>query len=261
LDSLGRHEEADDCYASTPCPTGPHPERAWCECNTDPDILPQKTWYEMGGRLQNISLGVAMVDGGGKALAQYLNGARSWYDLGVALHFRGRFEAEVYCLDRALDIIPGYAAPWARIGVTYASLGVLEAAISAVGRSLEMNPGCAEYRMADYVVRDACQRDIWSAFDYLNSYEESDELEDPDEPEKPETGPEEAESIYNRLDSDHAPRGYGERLRDVACSKEDTGLLGAALEFVPQNAVAWTAKGSVLAMFEHHEEAVRCYDM
>ncbi len=123
LDSLGRFEEAIDCYDKA--------------LEIDPKCA--IAWNNKGRTLESLGHFDESIKCYSKALEINPQYDEAWYGKGNGLHSLGRFEDAIVCYDKTLKINPQYTAAWTNKGGNLAELRRFEEAIICYDKALEMD--------------------------------------------------------------------------------------------------------------------------
>jgi len=173
-----------------------------------------------------------------------------WTNNGASLHYLGRHEEAIRCLDKALLLDPNFTFAWINKGVSLGSLGRHEEAIRCFDKALEFDPHNALVWSNKGASLDSMSRfadphfvDSWQN---LGRYQEAIRCFD----KALEFDPHNALVWSNKGTSLDSLGRYQEAIR----------CFDKALEFDPHNVGAWTHKGISLRNLSHYEEAFHCFD-
>ena len=179
--------------------------------------------------------------------------AGEWNNKGASLHYLGRNEEAIRCLDKALELDPHFIFAWINKGVSLGSLGRNEEAIRCFDKALELDPrnvgawsnkGTSLDSLGSY--EETIRKDSWDNLRSLGRYEEAIRCFD----KALELDPHFTLAWYNK----------GTSLRNLGRYEEAIRCYDQALELDPRYVAAWTNKGVSLRNLGRYEEAFRCFD-
>ena len=154
---------------------------------------------------------------------------------GVALGDLGRYEEEILCYDKALQIDPKFVEAWYNKGVVLGYLDRYEEAILCFDKALQIDPKYVDAWYAKGI-----------ALGYLGRYEEEIFCYD----KALQTDPKYLKAWYNK----GIVLGYLDRYEEAILCYDK------ALQIDPKFLEAWYNKGVALGYLGRHEEALLCFD-
>jgi tetratricopeptide (TPR) repeat protein len=162
LSSLGRVEEAIDCYdraiethkrsvgawsnkGSCLYSLGRHEEAIGC-LDTALGINPHHagTWTTKGLCLASLGRLGDAIHCHDKALELDPQYTKAWSNKGIGLHSLGRYEEAIHCFSIALQIDAQYSKAWSNRGLSLAHMGRFGEAISCYDKALQIDPQYAK---------------------------------------------------------------------------------------------------------------------
>ncbi len=194
-----------------------------------------RSWLELGIYHRKLKKYDAELTCYGRALEIDPQYATAWNNKGWALNELRRYEESITCLDKALEIDPQLAAVWNNKGFALNRLRRYEESITCLDKALEIDPQHA-----------AAWNNKGSGLNESGRYEESITCLD----KALEIDPQLAVAWHNK----------GSALNELRRYEESITCLDRALEIDPQYATAWSNKGFALNELRRYEEAIACYD-
>ncbi len=253
LATLGRHEEAVDCYDKalridpreaaawfnkgvSLSALGRHEEAIACyDKAIEIDPRDEPAWYNRGVNFAALNRREEAIASFEKAIEIDPRDETAWCAKGVNLAALGHREEAIACWDRALAIDTHCVAAWCAKGVSLATSGRHKEAVACFEESLKIDQQLAP---------------VWSnmanSLTALNHRDEAIACCD----KALAINPEDEAAWYNR----------GISLAAMDRHEEAIVCFNNALKIDPRLAAAWSDKGRALGSLGRHEEAVACYD-
>jgi tetratricopeptide (TPR) repeat protein/tRNA A-37 threonylcarbamoyl transferase component Bud32 len=253
LDSIGRHEEAIQCYDKAlvldPRNTdswnnkgnslhslGRHEEAILC-FDRALEIKPDEAdaWNNKGNGLDSLDRYEEAIRCFEKALDLNPRFAAAWSNKGNSLNKWGRYEDAICCFNQALELDPRMVEAWSDNGVSLHSLGRYDEAICCFNKALELNP------LATKVLNNK-----GSSLNRKGRFEEAICLF------------EKALEIDPRYSD--AWNNKGNSLDNLGRYEEAFHCYEQAMEYDPKFYLGWIGKGNSLGKLGRYEEAIRCFE-
>jgi tetratricopeptide (TPR) repeat protein len=253
LATLGRHEEAINCYDQA-LAIDPRFAAVWnnkgisladlgrrAEATSCYDqalaIDPRHAlaWNNKGLALAALGRPAEAINCYDQALAIDPRFAAAWNNKGPALAALGRREEAINCYDQALAIDPRHARAWTNKGIALARLGRREEAINCHDQALAIDPRYALVWYNKGIALAALGR----REEAISCYDQALAID-----------PRYADAWNNK----------GLALADLGRREEAISCYDQALAIDPRHAAAWNNKGLALADLGRRAEAISCYD-
>lgn len=277
LSTLGRHEEAIECFNKALALNS--------QLVAETDIWLNKTnalrgrailrrdeqsiWSNKSNALLALGRCEEGIDCCDKALTIDPRDAKAWSNKGNCLRALGRCQEAVSCFEKALEIDPTDARLWNNQGIALVELDRFEEALGCCDKALAIDPRDARawtnkgyalsmLRRANEAVEchdkalavDPLAATVWNnkgiALAKLGRYEEAVVCFD------------KALTIDTRYAMAWSNKGLA--LAGLGQHAEAIGYFDKAIAIDPHQAMTWNNKGTFLAALGRHEEAIDCYD-